>query len=98
MTGSNGHGRLRAAADLDALTADAGRLPARHGWTQRSAERWERNAVARLLDERLPFDELGSLTDRARLRDRVLTDLARSRRERIARARSQARASRGWSL
>jgi hypothetical protein len=77
------------------IAADAGQLPVRRGWTQRSAAQWERDAIARLLDERLPFDELGSLTDRARLRDRVLTDLAVSRRERIARARSQAR--RGWS-
>jgi hypothetical protein len=81
---------------MQGLAADAGQLPARVGWTQRAAARWERDAVARLLDERLPFDELGSLTDRARLRDQVLTDLAASRRERIARARSQAR--RGWSL
>lgn len=86
---------LSAVANVDDITADAGRLPARRAWTERAAARWERHAVTRLLDERLPFDEWGSLTDRARLRDQVLTDLAASRRERITRARSQAR--RGWS-
>jgi hypothetical protein len=77
--------------DRDAIAADVGRLPARRGLTERRAARLERRAVMRLLDERLPFEQLGSLTDRARLRDQVLADLAASRPERVAQARSQAR-------
>ena len=95
MAAPEGGAEQATVADVKHTAADAGQLPARRGWTQRAAARWEREAVVRLLDERLPFDELGSLTDRARLRDQVLTDLAVSRRERVACARSQSR--RGWS-
>jgi hypothetical protein len=66
--------------------------------TERRAARLERRAVMRLLDEHVSYEQVGSLTDRARLRDRVLADLAGSRRERVVQARSQARARGGWLL
>jgi hypothetical protein len=84
--------------DRDAIIADAGRLPARRVLTMRAAARLERRAVTRLVDDRISFERLGSLTDRTQLRDQVLADLAASRVERVAAARSQARTNGWWSL
>lgn len=83
-------------SDRAVIAADAGRLPARRVMTARAAARLERRAVMRLVDDRISFERLGSLTDRARLRDQVMADLATSRVERVAAARSQARTNGRW--
>jgi hypothetical protein len=80
------------AARLAAAAAE--QLPARFARTSRGAARQERRVVTQLVDDRVPFAVLGSLTDRARLRDQVLADLAARRGDRDA-GRSQGR---GWSL
>jgi hypothetical protein len=89
-------------APNDAAIADiyaaAQRLPTRRTLTQRAAARWQRRTVTRLLDEIIDFDSVGSMTERARWREEILADLARSRRDHITQARAQARARGGWSL
>jgi hypothetical protein len=86
----------RPAWDRDGLvSAAAGQLPARRARTARGAARQERRVVTRLVDERVPFDRLGSLTDRARLREDVLADLATARQQT---ATPMVESGRGWSL
>jgi hypothetical protein len=81
------------------VSAAADQLPTRRARTARGAARQERRAVTRLVDERVPFEQLGSLTDRARLRDQVLADLAAARQSAPAPQPAGARESgRGWSL
>jgi hypothetical protein len=80
-----------------AVAAEAAHLPARRRLTAQAATRLDRRVVTRLVNERVSFDQLASLTDRARLRDQVIADLARSRSERVRDARSRARSGRRWS-
>ena len=80
------------------IYAAAQRLPARRTLTQRVAARWQRRTVTQLLDEVIGFDNVGSLTERARWREGILADLARSRRDHVTQARAHARARGGWSL
>lgn len=85
---------------VDGIRDAARDLPARRMLTQRSAARWQRRTVTRLLDKRVPFEDIESLTERARWREEILATLDGSRREGVAQARSQARerGHRGWSL
>jgi hypothetical protein len=83
----------------ESIRKAARRLPARRMLTQRAAARWQRRTVTRLLDEFISFENVGSLTERARWRDEILATLDGSRRECVQQARSHARerGRGGWS-